>query len=226
MGQKTIFLDFDGTLVNSSVGIYRSFSKACCSVGLRPPDFDNFCTTIGPPVHSMVKQFFPDMCLETYSQFLQVFRSEYDEFDYAYVTWHAGVIDGLMALTQTFDGCVYVVTNKPTYPTTSILKHAGLLDCFKEVVGIDYRLLNKRGAVFVDKAEAIKFTLNLADSSPDEAFYIGDTPSDRDSSQKAGVLFIAATYGFYHWRLDELSADMHAHCFSEAVNIIERLANS
>ena len=170
----------------------------------------------------MVKYLFPDVDNTSLTEFLRVFRREYDGYDHLDVVWHDGVVEGLADLYNYYPECIYVVTNKPTFPTASIVKSAGLSAYFKSIVGIDYRKLLLGETLFADKAEAIHFTLGLATCKPEQVIYIGDTPADRESSSKCGVSFIAATYGFYRWHQNEFAAAPSASCFMDVVELINR----
>lgn len=217
-----IFLDFDGTLVDSSNGIYRSLSKASVEIGLDPPSLANFRSMIGPPFISIAASLYPSLSNEKLSHFLAAFRREYDSHDYALVNWHEGVIDVLKDLYNDANTIIYIVTNKPTQPTRLIIKEAGLCGYFQDVIGIDYRQVEECGAIFADKSEALAFALMHAGCSTSNAVYIGDTPSDRDSCRRIDLAFVGVAYGFHSWSSDEIGTDKVANSFKDAIHLIGR----
>jgi phosphoglycolate phosphatase len=217
---KHIFFDFDGTLVDSSAGIYNAFAKACIHAKIDPPRLEQFSQQIGPPIEVIAKQLIPDLSDKVLATILQVFRREYDHKDFASVTWHEGVLDLLEYLSKKDNAHLSVVTNKPTQPTNAIIREAGIQTSFQAVVGIDYRGTSDKGPVFTNKSEAIDFTILLHGCSANDVIYIGDTPADRECSHKSGVRFIAATYGFHRWTTQELGDSEFAARFSDAISRI------
>ena len=63
--------------------------------------------------------------------------------------------------------------------------------------------------------ESVNKILTYLDITPDEACYIGDSDVDRETSERAGVLFIA-------YRNDELEAAHHVSHFDELIPILEQ----
>ena len=63
--------------------------------------------------------------------------------------------------------------------------------------------------------ESVNKILSYLDITPDEACYIGDSDVDRETSERAGVLFIA-------YRNKELKAAHHVSHFDELIPILEQ----
>ena len=201
-----LFFDFDGTLADSSPGIYASFELACKSLNLNAPAYEVFCDNIGPPVQLLARRFFPELGDGQVEAFRQTFRNDYDTERFRLCEWYEGVKPTLQALVESAGASLAVITNKPTRPTVELLSAAGLISFFKLVVGIDYQVTAGIGPVFSNKAEAITFVHSQLPESRSGAIYIGDTPSDRKASLACGLEFIAATYGFHRWQTGEIGA--------------------
>lgn len=201
-----LYFDFDGTLADSSPGIYTSFQFACDKLNLQAPPFQAFKNSIGPPVQLLAQRFFPNLSELDLEAFRQIFRDDYDQHHFRYCEWYEGTKRTINLLAVLPGLTLAIVTNKPTHPTIELLKIAGLHDCFQLVVGIDYRIFVGARHVFATKAEAIRLARSLLNQGDESvAFYIGDTPSDREASDECGLHFIAATYGYHHWQDSELS---------------------
>ena len=218
-----VLLDLDGTLVDSSRGIYLAFVSACDEVDIQAPHFDEFFRYIGPPIQILAKQIYPDIHPDKLLALTTKFRSEYDYKYYSTVQWHDGVIKGLQRLATQPNILLSIVTNKPTNPATAIIKDAGIYDLFHVVVGIDHRRLAASGEVFANKAEALGYTLSLVGCSPSQAVYVGDTPSDFQACSRHDISFIAATYGFHRWIKTELQSLMIANSFDEVFALLSRV---
>ena len=216
-----IFFDFDGTLADSSEGIYIAYADACQEVGIVAPSFDQFCAYIGPPVQVIAKKLTPDIGAEQLELLRSRFRVEYDNEHHAMVRWYDGVIEGLHWLASQPDVQLSIVTNKPTQPTINIIRLAGIELLFSHVIGIDYPEKNTIGSTFASKSEAIDFALSLTRCPREKAAYVGDTPSDRQASQQQEIRFVAATYGFHQWQPSELEGIIAASSFADVITALE-----
>lgn len=201
-----LFFDFDGTLADSSPGIYASFRLACQAHNLHEPPYETFCDSIGPPVQVLARRFFPDLSQHQAETFRQLFRQDYDNLRFRQCQWYEGVKPTLQALKRMHGARLAIITNKPTQPTLELLCAGGLSDTFELVIGIDFPVFQGTGPVFTKKSEAIELALSRFARCDTAAIYIGDTPADRQASQSCGLEFIAATYGFHRWQQSELCA--------------------
>ena len=215
-----IFLDFDGTLADSSEGIYIAFAKACEHVGINAPPLIEFRSHIGPPVQILAQQLFPKIEADRLEALRLKFRTEYDRKYYKRVQWYEGVIEGLQKLHTQETMRLSVVTNKPTSPTQKLVANAGLSDLFEWIVGVDYRVAHRNGPVFRSKHDSICHALSLTECPAKRSIYVGDTLSDQRACQESGVAFIAATYGFHSWQPQELEGTTSACSFREVANLL------
>jgi phosphoglycolate phosphatase len=199
-----LFFDFDGTLADSSPGIYASFQLACHSLGLNTPTYDVFCDSIGPPVQLLARNFFPDLSELQVEAFRQTFRHDYDTVRFRECQWYAGTKSTIEALASIAGTRLAIITNKPTKPTLELLEAGSLSKFFELVVGIDYQEIQCDGPLFPNKSAAIMCANRRLPASSSVGIYVGDTLSDKIASLTCGLKFVAATYGFYRWRDDEL----------------------
>lgn len=196
---KHLFLDFDGTLADSSPGIYSSFQIACGELGLSCPPIGDFRSRIGPPIQELAKLFFPALNQHELDQFRSTFRREYDSKSFRLTNWYQDVVPTIHTLSKEDRIPLSIVTNKPTAPTLELLTSAELTRYFKCVIGIDFRRHNGYGAVYASKKEALTDALTIADCPPSLCCYVGDTPQDGDSASNCDIPFVAALYGFHSW---------------------------
>lgn len=199
-----LFFDFDGTLADSSPGIYASFQLACHSLGLNTPSYNIFCDSIGPPVQLLARHFFPELSELQLEAFRQTFRQDYDTIRFRQCQWYTGAKSTIEALASIAGSRLAIITNKPTKPTLELLEEGALLKFFELVIGIDYQEIQGVGPYFPNKAAAIMCANRHFSASSLVGIYVGDTPSDQSASLACGLKFVAATYGFYRWGEDEL----------------------
>lgn len=201
---RNLILDFDGTLVDSSPGIYHSFVLACDKFSLSPPSLADFRTLIGPPIQKIATQLFPDLEPNAIEVFRRTFRYDYDNCSYQMCKWYPDVLDTIQLLSARAGMSISVVTNKPTLPTLDLIRSAGLSSCFSRIVGIDYLAVSSSGSVFSSKAEALAYVLLLPSSNLLHSVYVGDTVSDLEACKSCNLPFIAALYGFHQWHPQQI----------------------
>jgi phosphoglycolate phosphatase len=191
---QAILFDLDGTLVDSSRGIYRAFASASLLVGLVPPSIERFQETIGPPIAGMFDKHFPDQIKYARDRFISEFRQRYDQRYFRDCNWYHGVQGGIRRLKANgFQ--LGVVTNKPTAPSTRIIENAQLHDHFSLITGID----GGNGSEFFTKTAALSWSLERLGLAATEAIYCGDTLGDWAACQPIGLAFLGVDYGFYDW---------------------------
>lgn len=203
---RHLLLDLDGTLVDSSPGIYNSFALACTKYSLSPPSYDSFCSLIGPPIQQIAKRLYPDLDPDRVEGFRRVFRNDYDNLGYKMFRCYPDVPEIIKLLSTNPDISISIVTNKPTKPAVNLIASTGLASCFSKVVGIDYLSSSLSGSMFRSKAEALCCILESTSSQLLQSVYVGDTPSDLEACDRCNLPFIAALYGFHRWHHQEMPA--------------------
>ena len=197
---KNYIFDFDGTLADSSIGIYKAFSSTCIKNNLKPPEINEFKKHIGPPIYKLIYSIYPNITDSQKNTFVKTFRSEYDNNFYKYVDWYEGVFEVINYLTEDKKLNLFIITNKPTLTCIKLLKHANLLNFFKIVIGIGYKIFNNENPPlnFEDKSKAFDYFFSKTKLLKDESVSI----SDKKAADKCNLNFVAAKYGFYKWNLD------------------------
>tara|TARA_Y100001968_G_scaffold200142_1_gene183701 strand:+ start:30 stop:713 length:684 start_codon:yes stop_codon:yes gene_type:complete len=203
---KNIIFDFDGTLADTSEGIYAAFTLACELNDLEKPNKKVFKKYIGPPMNKMFPIIFPGLSAETKLKFIRNFRILYDEYLYEKVSWYIGVKKTLRTVYSNKSYKLSIITNKPTQCTNKLLKISNLDKLFEMIIGIDYLKEYNMGDnnLFKSKSEAIRFFIDEKGINSKDCIYIGDTIKDKLASEANNVSFIAATYGFYNWKDKEI----------------------
>ena len=200
---KCILLDVDGTLIDSSPGLYSSFLNASNLSGLEKIDEDKFRNNIGPPIDIIFSNFY-DRGHNVKEKFIKFFREDYDNRGYlAYKTKF-----NIEVLKKIKHKNIYlgIVTNKPTLPTLNILEDMRTISLFDDVVCKDTFNVkfNKRRnlKLFLSK---IKNSIEIKNS---EIIYIGDTPEDHDAASFNNISFAGVADGFHSWDLNSGTSDI------------------
>ena len=218
---KNFIFDFDGTLADSSSGIYKAFCSSCLKTNLNPPNINYFKKFIGPPIDKLIYNIFPDIEDIQKNIFIESFRADYDKKFYKDINWYEDILETINFLIKERNGSIYIITNKPTLICIKLLKESKLIHLFEKVIGIDYRIFNNehKGKVFDNKSTAIEYFFSNKNLIKDQSVYIGDTYNDKIAADKCKIKFIAAKYGFYDWDKDKNSSLLSINSLNELIGI-------
>ena len=143
---KNIILDLDGTLIDSSEGIYRAFKKAATKNDMPVPSIEIFRSYIGPPIDKIIDSIYKNNDELVKKNFCDDFREQYDNKYFKKVQWYENVVETLKTL-KSKGYKLYIVTNKPTVP--QIISSKMLPEhIFEYIIGIDYRTITGQGKRF------------------------------------------------------------------------------
>lgn len=193
----SLFFDLDGTLCDSSVGIYETICYAVQLFGGSCPPRNPVSRYVGPPLvqtlSALVGAEFSQQALSAYQDYYfnrsAVFKSPPYE----------GIEQALIDLGNVGIR-LFVTTAKHEPMACLMLKHHGLLQYFEKVYGSFDD--GSRGY----KAEVIRAAMLENHLSPDEVLVIGDHRLDIEGAKKNGIRGVGAAWG-YGGVTDLLDAD-------------------
>jgi phosphoglycolate phosphatase len=219
---RPLLFDFDGTLFDSSEGIYKSFCVSSNSIGFSQPPKSDVISHIGPPIGTIAQKIYKNISAEQLDRFITCFRSHYDNHGYLHSYPYCGIAE---MLNRTLLGGKrfhpVVITNKPTQPTRNLLDINNMMQEFANIIGIDYLQTIDVGNTFSSKAEAIRYVINGLPKEYSQPIYIGDTLSDAEAANQAGCSFIGVSYGFFNWSC----LAPHIYPLAQSPKDLERLIN-
>ncbi len=196
-----ILFDFDGTLMDTSEGVYKSFDNVVAHYKLNISK-DVYSTMIGPPL------------IESFSKTLKIPESEiqnamavYREYYSKQGMFEASVYDGVVELIKKLKASgkkVFVATSKPEIYAKQILEKKGILDLFDFVGGSD---LEEK--VRVEKVDIVKYVLKENKiKNKEKCILIGDRKFDIAGAHAAGIKCAGILWGFGSRKeFEEYSAD-------------------
>ncbi len=186
-----IFFDFDGTLFDTSEGVFKSFDHVAEAYRIQLADKSIYNTMIGPPLRESFTRVFK-FKEEELAAAMAVYRDYYQKQGMFEVRAYDGIVNCIQTLRKAGKK-VYVATSKPELYAKQILEKEGMLDLFDFVGGSD--LAEKER---VNKVDIINYVLEsegIADRKA-ECVMVGDTHFDMDGAAKAGLDTIGVLYGF------------------------------
>lgn len=192
---SSIIFDLDGTLVDSFSGIAESLRHAISMVD-PTLDISQLKSHIGPPLHLMLSQIWPQQSEEVRNQVLFEFRSDYNSRGCLYSIAYPGIPEALN-LFHSLRIRLFVLTNKPETPTRRILAYLGLQHYFSDIHCPDsitpHLKTKSEGALILSKNHRL---------IPTETLLVGDSQDDLRAAQSIGFTFLEASYGY--GKLDEI----------------------
>lgn len=183
---KMVIFDLDGTLLDTSPGIFNSVRYAERELGLVPVREDELKKFLGPPPKEMYKKIY-GLDEETASAAVKKHR----EYGGTTAIFEARVYDGIRTLLKKLRQEGYllgVATLKRQDIAEKILTNFDLVHFFDIVVGMDER-------ESYTKCMTIRKAMQSVQAK--EAVVIGDSLYDFEGAQEAGVEFIGVLYGFF-----------------------------
>ncbi|MBE6827019.1 MAG: HAD family hydrolase [Ruminococcaceae bacterium] len=184
-----VLFDFDGTMVDSSEGIFKSLIYALESAGCEKPSDETLRKFIGPPIYDSFRDLF-GFDEEMIGYMIKKYRERYRAKGLEEVSVYAGIPELFRTLKE--NGIkTATASSKPTEFIEKILKDKGLYDC------VDYI----GGTAFDEKDSGKTAILNrsleaLGCTDRSRAVMVGDRKYDIDGAKGAGIKTVAVLYGF------------------------------
>lgn len=181
---KYIIFDFDGTINDTSPGIYATFTGVLAHYGIDAAKLD-LSEHIGPPLtDSYTKLLGPQRCQEA----IQLHKKVYAEINAIQQSFlYDGIVDVLNRLKQ--HGYILAIASSKYQPhaVTSLLYHK--IDTYFTCV---YGQNEQRGF----KEEVLRQLVEDNNWNSADCLMIGDTLHDVEGAKANGIDVVAVTYGF------------------------------
>lgn len=186
-----IVFDKDGTLLDTSSGIYFSNKSTLAQMGYPTPPLEILKGIMGPPL----EYCFEDVCgipHDRLDEAIEIYMSFYKSEGIYMMEHYPGMIDTLKKLRA--DGYkTAVATLKEHTFVEKILDKMDLLSYIDAYYGSSH----EDGGLRSTKALLIRKCMETCGvTDPSRVLMIGDSLYDAEGAQEAGVDFLAVTYGF------------------------------
>lgn len=182
-----VIFDLDGTLIDSSEGIFNSIRYTEEKLNLVRLDDSLLSSFVGPPpTESYQKLHGLDL---SGAKIATKYHREYAKEKGLYESKIYPGIRELLLELKNKDYFLSVATLKSQSIAEEILKNFEIYDLFDSIVGID-------DDESLSKSQIINVAIDKIDSLEKSPVMIGDTISDAVGAEKSNVDFIGVTYGF------------------------------
>jgi len=183
---ELILFDLDGTLLDTSPGIFNSVRYAEKQLMLEPVPEERLKGFVGPPPKKMYAQVYG--LGEEQALFAAQKHREYGRTKAIYeAEVYPGIADMLSELKlQGYK--LGVTTLKSQEIAETILEYYGLGQYFDVIIGMDAQ-------ESLTKSKTIQLAIKKT-STTGKVVLVGDSQYDYDGAQEAGIDFIGVLYGF------------------------------
>lgn len=183
--KQQLFFDLDGTIIDSSEGIYSSIRYALEKLAHPPLSTDALRSFVGPPLIDSFRDL--GFTEDKAQRAVNYYRENYRDKGMFQVKPYEAIEKTLAMLSETHE--IFIATSKPEIFAKEILAYLGFNDYFKGIYGAD--LENKRG----EKAAVLAYALEKANGNA-SALMIGDRSHDILGAKANGLSAIGVLYGF------------------------------
>lgn len=183
---KNILFDLDGTLSDSSVGIFKAVEYAFPKHNMAVPEVEKLKTFIGPPLEISFANYFEG---EEVWKVLDTFREYYNPIGQYENRVYDGIAEVLTELRNR-GYKIYVATSKGETSAKEVLEKFNLAEKFDDIIGAS--LMDRVRS----KSDVLRKLFNKIPLNKSETLLIGDTKYDCEGAQIAGIDCGVVTYGF------------------------------
>lgn len=212
--KRVVAFDLDGTLIDSLPGIASAANALLADEGLPPIPASQVAGYVGHGERVFLQRLIADTALDgaRYDDLMQVFVRHYVDVgrDTPLFPGVRAVLDDLKAR----DVRLALVTNKPAAPLAPVLAGTGLDGVFDIVVAGDTLPTRKPDPT------PLRFAFDRLGAS---GVYVGDSPVDAETAQRAGVPFLLFTEGIRTVPTDAIPHNAKFSDFAEFAEAYGRL---
>ena len=210
---KTIIFDLDGTLADTSEGIYNCIRYAQTKMGLPPITSEQMRSHIGPPMHESYERNF-----HLSGQDLEKAIGYHKEYALTKGLFEASLYEGMSELLSQLKQRGYklaVATLKYEETAQRMLTFLNVAQYFDVICGA-------LADVKLSKSQLLGKCMSFCGSDEASSLLVGDSSYDALGAKEAGIDFLGVTYGFGFTNQQEVDEFSNVGC-AETVNEIGRI---
>ncbi len=194
--------DLDGTLMDTSPGIFATANATIEKMGLKPlHDLERLSKFIGPPITRCFEEVY-ELDTARSKEAVEIYRTIYEESGRFNARPYPLIKETLQQLQES--GYLLAVgTLKLESLALQMMEHFDMARFFTSIRGSDFNST-------LSKADIVRNVLNDLSIGAEQAVLIGDTVHDQIGAKDSGVSFIAVDYGFGFPKGKEREDSMHA----------------
>ena len=194
MKYRAVFFDMDGTLMDTSRGIYASGRHAMESLGFEVAADEKWEGFIGTPLGDCFRITFGIKDNDTIEKLCEAYHDYYIREGCFQSDFYPG-IPGVLEKLKTAGYILGIVSMKNEDILQNMCSHFGIDRYFDIESGIDL-------TGTMNKAQLLKKAFGKLELDPKECVLVGDTEFDNIGARDAGCDFIKVSWGFGYTKAD------------------------
>lgn len=194
MKYRAVFFDMDGTLMNTSRGIYASGRHAMESLGLEVAADEKWKGFIGPPLGDCFRITFGVRDDNTIEKLCEAYHDYYIREGCFQSDFYPGILETLEELKKR-GHVLGIVSMKNEDVLQNMCSHFGIDRFFDIESGIDL-------TGTMNKAQLLERAFGILGLKASECVLVGDTEFDCIGARDAGCSFIKVNWGFGYTKED------------------------
>jgi phosphoglycolate phosphatase len=187
--QRHLFLDLDGTLMDSFVGIARCINHALAQLGRDGVGEPELRGMVGAPLTAIFGVLLASSDDALVDRAVDAYRSRFNRVGMFENQVFAGIPEALLGFRASGHS-LQVVTAKPATSARLVLEHFALSEYFEAIHGPE---LSDRNC---NKADLVLAALEIAGGHAADAVMIGDRAADISAARAHGVRAVGAGWGY------------------------------
>ncbi len=186
--RKCVLFDLDGTLCDSSDGIFNGIRYAMAKMGFEELSIETLNKFIGPPLTYSFMTY-ASLSEADAEQTIELYREYYRDTG----IFENRMYDGIKSTLESLKAAgkrIFLATSKPEVFARRILVHFELDGLFEYMAGASFDKTRHT------KAAVIEYLLNECNISADDAVMVGDRHHDVEGAAEFGIPTVGVLYGF------------------------------
>jgi phosphoglycolate phosphatase len=212
---RLVIFDLDGTLIDSRLDLVHSVNAALRHIDQPELPEDIIASYVGDGAQVLIQRALGGEIVDDalVRKGLEFFLSYYREHKLDHTIVYPGIVEALTSIqngviqnsnasSNNFPRKLAVLTNKPIVPSRVIVEALGLGGFFTQIYG---------GNSFPTKKPDPEGARKLLDEfgvRPEQAVIVGDSHTDIETGNNAGMHTVGVTYGFAPHTLAQASPDV------------------
>lgn len=218
---QAVFFDLDGTLLDTAQDFAYAINLLLAERNQPSVDFQAFRKEVYGESKRMISYAFS--LTETDPQF-EIIRQQFLQTYHHNCTQKTVFFDGIPELLDTLDARNIpwgIITNKPTWLATPIVKHFELDKRATCIVTGDMLAKTKPDPL------PLFYACEKTNMKPENAVYVGDLEGDIIAAKAAGMKSIGVTYGYHppNTNFSDWNTDYTAECVGDILRGIDNLCS-
>jgi phosphoglycolate phosphatase len=208
-----IVFDLDGTLIHSAPDIHAAANRMLAEEGLEPLDLATITSFIGNGIPKLVERVMRTRGIDPgeHTRLVGVMGRHYNAAPADLTRPYPGLLPLLNTL-KAQGVALGICTNKPLVPTMEILRLLDMTEFFSAVIGGD--------SLGVKKPDPAPLNACFETLGAVRRLYVGDSETDAETAERAGVPFALFTQGYRKVPVENLTHIARFDDFSRLLPIV------